>query len=250
MQTFARELVASKLDVLVTASTPAAVALAEATSTVPIVFVNIFDPVSVGLFASLGRPGGDRTGIMGFEIDVAGKWLSTLREMIPSLKCVGLFFNPATAAAMWPVHMEAAKPVAEMLGVNLIELPVNSTEEIEPRVRAHAERPHSGLIVVPSTFAFTHRDAIIATIAKCRVPAIYGISEMVRRGGLLSYGPDITEQWRAAAGHVDRILRGATPATLPIKLSPKIALTINLNTARALGLTISPGHQARAEQVE
>jgi putative ABC transport system substrate-binding protein len=137
-----------------------------------------------------------------------------------------------------------------MLGVDLVELPVNSTEEIEPRVRAHAERPHCGLIVVPSTFAFTHRDAIIAAVAKCSVPAIYGISEMVRRGGLLSYGPDITAQWRAAAGHVDRILRGATPATLPVELSPKIGLTINLNTARALGLSVSPALLARAEQVE
>lgn len=206
--------------------------------------------MSLGLVADLKQPGGNLTGVMGFQIDVAGQWLATLKEMVPGITCCGLFFNPATAVEMLPAHRRALKTAAESRVVELIEVQVNDATEIDGRVGSVARLANSGLIVVPTTFAFTHRDVIIAAISKHRIPAIYGISEMIKRGGLLSYGPDILEQWCAAASHVDRILRGERPSNLAVQLAPKTALTINLKTAEAFGLPVPAQMRARADLIQ
>jgi putative ABC transport system substrate-binding protein len=247
-QDFANELAALNLDVLVTASTPAATALAQATTSTPIVFVNIFDPVAAGLVASMQRSGNNLTGIAGFRADIAAHWVSILKEIAPRVSRMAILFNPATAA-MLPNHLRVAQPAAAALGVELIEARVDALADLEDVVAGIAKDSHAGFIVIPHTFAFTHRDAVVAAIAKRQVRAIYGISEMVRSGGLLSYGPDIGDQWRAAAWHIDQILRGAQPGELPVTFSTKVALAINLKTARALGLVVPPALLSRAVEV-
>ena len=165
MQDFANELVRENLEIVVTASTPAAAALKQATSSIPIVFVNIFDPVAAGLVASLERPGGNLTGIAGFRADIAAQWVTTLKEVAPQVTRMALFFNPDTAAAMAPVHMRAGVPAAASLGVELTEARVPHVSDIEQTVSSLAKEPNQGLIVIPHTFAFAHRRAIIDAVA-------------------------------------------------------------------------------------
>ena len=226
---------------LVTASSPAALAMARSTTRTPIVFVNVFDPVVLGLVESIERPGKNCTGVVGFPPDMAGRWVRKLKELVPSLTKVGLMYNPETAATMMPSHRPAATNAAAELGLEFVEVPIARIDDLEGILAPLAERPGCGLVVAPSTFMPTHREVLVPAINRHRLPALYGISPMVHAGGLASFGPDIEAQWRAAAAHVDALLRGAAAETLPVQFAPKTVLTLNLKTASALGIEI-PDH--------
>ena len=249
MQDLAHELAVSGSDILITASSPAAKAVAAVTTDIPIIFINVFDPVSLGLVASLDCPGGNVTGVMGFPTDIAACWLMKLKQMVPQLGRVGLLYNPATAATMISSHMRAGTDAAATLGIEFVALPVDECATLPETLARFGGDANSGLIVVPSTFAMTHRQEIVAAVTRARLPAIYGVSPMVHAGGLASYGPNITAQWRAAAFYIDRILGGDRPSNLPVQLAPEIALTINRGAADALGLMLPSDIVAEAEIV-
>lgn len=234
----AAELAAMGLDLLTTTSTPAAMALVSAMPVTPVVFVNVFDPVTAGLVASCERPGGHATGVAGFPADIAARWVSTLKEVAPGCRRVDLLFNPPTVALRLDADRKAAAPAAAALGLQLGETVVEEAGTLDAQLAALAATPDAGLVVIPHTFAFTHREAIIAAIARHRLPAIYGVAEMVRAGGLMSLGPDIVSQWREATWHMDRILRGASPGELPVLFADSIGLTVNRTAARELGLPL------------
>ena len=242
---FGKELAALPLDVLVTASTAAATALAQATTTIPIVFVGTFDPIAAGLVASLERPGGNVTGIAGFQADIAAQWVSHLKEIAPQVARMVIFSNPAAVSA---AGLAGWKAVAAR-SVEISEVRVESVADIGRAVASVAKDPQAGMIVVPHTFPFTNRDAVVAAMAEHRVPAIYGIAEMVRSGGLISYGQDLGAQWRMSAQYIDRIVRGAKPAELPVQYATKYALAINARAAKALSLVVPPDMLKRADEV-
>ncbi len=242
---FSKELAALPLDVLVTASTAAATALAQATTTIPVVFLGTFDPVAAGLVSSLDHPGGNVTGIAGFQADIAAKWVSHLKEIAPHVTRMVIFSNPAavSAAALAGWRAVAAR------SVEISDVRVDTVADIGPVIAGVAKDPQAGMIVVPHTFPFTNRDAVVAAMAEHRVPAIYGIAEMVRSGGLISYGQDLGDQWRMSARYIDQIVRGAKPADLPVQYATKYALAINARAAQALSLVVPPDMLKRADEV-
>lgn len=249
LKEIAKELVALKPDVIVANSTPATTALARETSTLPIVFVNVADPVGIRLIPNMERPGGNLTGIVGFQTEIAAKWVETLKEALPGLTRIAVMFNPATNAETWQRYVSAARLAAASSAIDILEAPVESPAGIEGTLAAYADQSNVGLIVVPSTFAFANRQLIATTAAQVKLPAIYGISPMVRSGGLLSLGPDVPAQWGMAAGPVDRLLRGGEAGEIPVQMSTKLALAINLKAAKALGLTLPQSLLARADEV-
>jgi putative ABC transport system substrate-binding protein len=220
------ELAMLPVDVLVTASTAAATALAQTTTTIPVVFVGTFDPVAAGLVDSLDHLGRNLTGIAGFQADIAAKWVSQLKEIAPGLTDMVVFSNPASvssaALARW-------KAVASQ-SVSISELHVDAVADIDEAVADVAKNPHAGMIVVPHTFPLANRRAVVEAMAKHRVPAMYGVAEMVRAGGLISYGQDLAAQWRMSAVYIDKILRGAKPGDLPVQYATKHALTRSPST--------------------
>ena len=239
------ELVALPVDVLVTASTAAATALAQLTTTIPIVFVGTFDPIAAGLVASLDRPGRNLTGIAGFQADIAAKWVSHLKEIAPSVTRLVIFSNPASVS---PAALAGWKAVAS-LSADIGEVHVDTVNDIEGAAADVARDSRAGMIVVPHTFPFANRKAIVEAMANHRVPAIYGIAEMVRSGGLVSYGQDLGAQWRVSAVYIDKIIRGAKPAVLPVRYATKYALALNKGAANALGLVIPKAMIERADEV-
>lgn len=241
----AAELAAMGLDVLVTASTVAAMALVEAARDTSVVFVGTFDPVAAGLVQSLERPGLHATGITGFQADIASAWVSSLREIAPHLSRVHLFFDPESASA--PAVRGWSAVASRMVTSNYLQ--VNGSSDIDRAVHEVAQDDEAGIIVVPHTFAFTHRDAIVAAMAEHRVPAIYGIAEMVRAGGLISYGQDLLHQWSAAAAYVDKILRGSASAELPVQVASRHALAVNRSAAKRLGLVIPDSMLEKADEI-
>lgn len=242
---FAQEFAVMDLDVLITASTAAATALKQATSTIPIVFVGTFAPVTAGLVASMERPGGNATGTAGFQTDIAIDWVATLREIAPQVARMAIFYNPATAARGAAEGWRAAASHT----IEMSEVRVETVGDIGPVVAAVARDPQAGLIVIPHTFSFSNRDAVVAAMAEHKVPAIYGIAEMVRSGGLVSYGQDLGDHWRLGAGYVDRILRGARPEELSARFSTQYALAINAKAAAALNLVVPRTMLQRADEV-
>jgi putative tryptophan/tyrosine transport system substrate-binding protein len=243
-RTFAAELVALTPDVLVTAGAPAVEALQRATRTVPIVFTSVGDPVGGGLVASLAQPGGITTGFTFSEYGFSGKWLELLKEIAPRV----------TRTAVLPVavgigQFAAIQAVAPSLQVELSPVDARDAGEIERAVTAFAHRPNGGLIVTSSASAAIHRELIITLAAQYRLPAVYPVRYYVTDGGLISYGPDLIDQHRRAAGYVDRILKGERPADLPVQAPTKYELVINHKTARVLGLTVPPSLLARADEV-
>jgi putative tryptophan/tyrosine transport system substrate-binding protein len=249
LRQFAKELVELKPDVIVANSTPAATALAKETTTVPIVFINIVDPVAIRLVASLDHPGGNLTGVVGFQSEIAAKWVETLAEIAPRTSRMAVIFNPATNAETWQTHMRAARSAATSRKIEILEAPIDKAEDIERTIGAYANDPPAGLIVVPSTFAFANRQRIVDAAANNYIPAVYGISPMVRTGGLISHGPDVQAQWGVAASPVNKILRGAKPGDVPVVLSDKLSIAINLKTAKSLGITVPTTLLARADEV-
>jgi ABC-type uncharacterized transport system substrate-binding protein len=244
----AAELVALAPDVLVAGTGTATVApLLQATRTVPIVFVITIDPVGAGFVASLARPGGNATGFMAYEYSMGGKWLELLKEIAPGVTRAAVLRDPAVASGIG--QFGAVQTVAPSLGVELSPVDVRDAGEIERAVAAFASGPNGGLIVTASSLGIVHRQTIIALAARHKLPAVYFNRAYVTAGGLISYAPDVIDEYRRAAGYVDRILRGEKPADLPVQAPTKYELIVNLKTAKALGLTVPDTVLARADEV-
>jgi putative ABC transport system substrate-binding protein len=247
-RTYAAELVAVAPDVILAAGSLSVAALQQTSRTVPIVFVNIIDPVGAGFVARLARPGGNTTGFTSFEYSLSGKWLELLKEIAPNLTRIAILRDPALAAGIGQfAAIQAMAPPS--FGVELIPIDVRDAGEIERDVAAFALESNGGLIVTGSSATAVHRELIIMLAARHRLPAVYPFRYFVTSGGLISYGPDPTDQFRRAAGYVGRILKGEKAADLPVQSPTKYELAINLKTAKALGLTMPPSLLARADQV-
>jgi len=245
IRALAQELVGLQPDIILTSTTPATAALQWETRTIPIVFVNVSDPVVSGIVAALNQS--NITGFALYETPLAGKWLELLLEMAPGLKRAAIMFNPDTAPVS--VYMPSFETAARSLKVVPIIAPVHDDVEIETAINALGREPLSGLVVMPDTFTVVHRMPIISAASRNDVPAVYPRSDYARDGGLLSYGVDQVDTWRRAAPYVDRILRGAKPGDLPVQFSNKFEMVVNLKTAKALGLTVPPRILLLADEV-
>jgi putative ABC transport system substrate-binding protein len=235
---FAQELVALQPDLILSQITPTTAALLQQTRTIPIVFAMVADPVGSGFVASLSRPGGNATGFATNEGSLSGKWLELLKEIAPRVVRVAMPFNPATASSFAEYYLNPFKAAAASLGVEAIAPPVHDTSELESVVAAQAREPNSGLIVMPDSFLIVHRAEVTSLAARYRLPAVYPYRQFTELGGLLSYGFDRFDNFRRAAGYVDRILKGAKPSELPVQLPVKYELVINLKTAKALSIEV------------
>jgi len=241
-------LVALAPDVLVAGTGTATVApLLQATRTVPIVFVTVIDPVGAGFVTSLARPGGNATGFTIFEYGMSAKWLELLKEIAPRVTRAAVLRDPAIASGIG--QFAGIQAVAPSLGVELSPVDVRDASEIERAVTAFARFGNGGLIVTGSALATRHRDLIITLAARHKLPAVYAGRWLVTAGGLLSYGPDYVDQFRRAAGYVDRILKGEKPADMPVQAPTRYETVINLKTAKALGLDVPAMLLARADEV-
>jgi putative tryptophan/tyrosine transport system substrate-binding protein len=243
----AAELVALAPDVLLVNGSAGMDAMQRATRTVPVVFVVVPDPVGAGYADSLARPGGNATGFGQFEYGIGAKWLELLKELSPSLKRAGIIRDPTITAG--PGQFGAIQSVAPSLGVEISPLNVREPSEIERVISTFALTENSGLIVTGSALAVVHRKLIISLADRYKLPATYFADYYVKEGGLISYGPDLVDQYRQAAGYVDRILKGEKPADLPVQTPTKYELVINLNTAKGLGLAVPPTLLARTDEV-
>jgi putative ABC transport system substrate-binding protein len=246
-RTYAAEMVALAPDVILASGSLAVAASLQTTRTVPIVFVQVTDPVGTGFVESLARPGGNATGFTIFEYGMSGKWLELLKEIAPHVTRAAVLRDPAIASGIG--QFATVQAVAPSLGVELSPVDVRDTSEIERAVTAFAHSGNGGLIVTSSALASRYRDLIITLAARHKLPAVYGGRWFVTAGGLLSYGPDYIDQYRRAAGYVDRILKGEKPADLPVQSATKYELAINLKTAKTLGLDIPQSVLARADEV-
>jgi putative ABC transport system substrate-binding protein len=248
MQRVTTQLVALQLDVIITNNTPTVRLLLQQTRTIPIVFVNLVDPVSSGLVASLARPGGNATGFTIMDGTMAGKWLELLKQIAPHVTRVAFLFNPATAT--YAEHfLGPYKTAAPSLGLEATAAPFRDASELESTVAAHAREPNGGLIVMPETYTTVHRAAITSLAAHHRLPAIYPFRFFTEVGGLLSYGNEMLDNYPRAASYVDRILNGTKPSDLPVQLPTKFWMAINLKSAKALGLAVPDTLLARADNV-
>jgi putative tryptophan/tyrosine transport system substrate-binding protein len=243
----AAELVALAPDVILASGTSAVGPLLQATRTVPIVFPNIGDPVGGGFVDSLARPGGNATGFMSYEYTLSGKSLELLKEIAPGITRAAVIRD--AAVSIGPAQLGVIQAVAPSLRVEVTPINMRDAGEIERAIAAFAGSPNGGLIVTASALAMAHRDLIVTLAARHKLPAVYHRRVYVINGGLISYGPDFTDQFRHAAGYVDRILKGEKPADLPVQAPTKYELVINLKTAKALGLDVPPTLLARADEV-
>jgi putative tryptophan/tyrosine transport system substrate-binding protein len=247
LQTDAGELVGTAPDVLFAAAVPPLVALSKQTHSIPIVFVQVSDPVKLELVASLEHPGGNITGFVNFEHSIAGRWLELLKSAAPKTSRVAVIFDPQNPAMIY--YLDAIKAAAPSFGVQLISAGVRNSDEIERVMETFANQPDGALIALPNAVTILHRDLIISLAAKHRLPAMYVYRLFTSDGGLISYGVDLADLYRRAATYVDRILKGAKPANLPVQLPTKFELVINLKTAKALGLSIPQALLATADEV-
>jgi putative ABC transport system substrate-binding protein len=247
IRALARELVGLQPDIILTDSTSATAAVQRKTRTIPIVFVNVGDPVASGIVERLDRPGRNITGFATLEASLGGKWIELISEIAPGLKRVAIVFNPDTAPVS--TYMPSFETAARSLKVVPIIAPVHSDVEIETAITALGREPGGGFVVIPDVFMIVHRAPIILAGARNNVPAVYHLSTFARDGGLLSYGPDRVDTFRRAASYIDRILRGAKPSELPVQLPTKFEMAVNLKTAKALGLTVPRSILLRADEV-
>jgi putative tryptophan/tyrosine transport system substrate-binding protein len=243
----ARELIASHPDVILAHSAPVAAAVQQETRTVPTVFVNVSDPIGEGLIANLARPGGNFTGVLHYEPGIVGKWLAMLKEIAPRIEQTAFVTNPKTSG--YDYFLRAAEAAASMLAIKLVPTHVTSATEIERAIDTFALAPNGGLLVPPDTTLITYRDAVIARATRHRLPAVYPFRLFVAAGGLMSYGTHQIEMFGQTASYVDRILRGANPAELPVQVPVTYQTVVNLNTAKALGLEMPPSLLVRADEV-
>jgi ABC-type uncharacterized transport system substrate-binding protein len=244
---YAAELVALAPEVILASASAAMTAVQQTSRTVPIVFVNIVDPVGAGYVASLARPGGNATGFTPFEYGLSGKWLELLKQIAPGVTRAAVLRDSTVGSGIGQYAIIQA--VAPSLGVELRPIEVRDTSEIERAIVAFARVPNGGLIIVGTPSAPVQRDLIIALAARHRLPAVYPFAYFTRNGGLISYGPDTVDPYRHAAGYVDHILKGEKPGDLPVQAPTKYNLVINLSTAKALGLEIPSSVLARADEV-
>ena len=249
MQTLAKELVALKPDVIFAMSRPATAALQKETRTIPVVFTYVIDPIGAGFIDSFTRPGGNLTGLMAYEPSVVGKWLQMLKEIAPKTKRVALLGNPKTAP-YYDYLLQAAQAAAPSLGIEAVPGRIeNDAADIERAIAAVAGAPNSAVIVLPENATATHYKLIITLTARNRLPAVHNFKYHVRAGGLMSYGIVSADHYRQAAYYVDRILPGAKPADLPVQTPARYETTLNLKTAKALGLTPPAGLLVAADEV-
>ncbi len=244
---YTAELIALAPDVILAPGSATVGPLLQATRIVPIVFVHVPDPVGAGTIASLARPGGNATGFTLFEYATSGKWLELLKEVAPGVTRVAVIRDSAITAGIG--QWGSIQSMASSIGVEAIPVNMHDPSEIERSVSAFASRSNGGLILTASGLAFVHRDLIITLAAQRKLPAVYFERFFVTNGGLMSYGPEVRDQYRRAAGYVDRILRGEKPADLPVQTPTKYELVINLKTAKTLGLTVPQALLARADEV-
>jgi putative tryptophan/tyrosine transport system substrate-binding protein len=237
IRTLAKELVELRPDAIFDQTTPVTGALARETQTIPIVFVYVADPIGSGFALSLAHPGGNITGFTYLEPTTGGKWVGLLKEIAPHTGRVAVLFNPATTPPL-KFYMPSIQAAASTLAIEARSAPVDARDEIEGVITAQARNPGGGLLVMPDVFNDANRELIIALAARAGVPAIYPRPVFAESGGLIAYGADLTEQFRQAAGYIDRILKGANPGDLPIQQPTKFELVINVKTAKALGLSI------------
>jgi putative ABC transport system substrate-binding protein len=250
MRTSAKDLVDLQPDVILADTTPVTAALRRESQTIPVVFVNVADPVGEGFVAGLPNPGGNLTGFIFTEASIAGKWMELLMEVAPATKRVAMIFNPDTAPRGGSYFLPTFEAAARSLKVAPIAAPIRSDPEIEAVMTALGREPGGSAVVMPDGgFTFVHRGSIISQAARNDVPAVHPDSVRAREGGLISYGPDQVDIFRRSAFYVDRLLRGAKPAELPVQVPVKFELAINLKTAKALGLTVPPSLLTRADEV-
>jgi putative tryptophan/tyrosine transport system substrate-binding protein len=243
----AAELVALAPDVIFAPGASTVGPLLQATRTVPIIFAVVADPVGAGFVASLARPGGNATGFMNLEYGMSGKWLELLKQIVPTLTRVAVLRDAGIPSG--PAQFGVIQAIAPALRVEIIQINLRNTAEIEPAIADFASSSNGGLIIAASGLAYIHRDLIIRLAAERRLPAIYFDRSFVAAGGLASYGPDQVGQCRLAAGYVDRILKGEKPADIPVQAPTKYELVINLKTAKALALAVPPSVLAQANEV-
>jgi putative tryptophan/tyrosine transport system substrate-binding protein len=247
MRALAQELVSLQPDIILASSTAATVALQQETRTIPIVFVGGSDPVANGIVARLDLPGRNITGFANLEASLGGKWLELLSEIAPELKRAAIMLNPDMPSPS--TYLPSLETAARSLKLALITAPVHSDAEIETAIIALGREPGGGLVILPDIFTTAHRASIISAAARNNVPAVYGLSDFVRDGGLVYYGVDRVDIFRRAASYVDRILGGAKPGELPVQLPTKFEMVVNLKTAKALGLAIPQSILLRADEV-
>jgi putative tryptophan/tyrosine transport system substrate-binding protein len=243
------ELVALEPDVVVATSTVATAAFQRETQKIPIVFVGISDPVGSRFVANLARPGGNLTGFINIEAGMGGKWLQLLTEIVPGVKRAALMFNPENAPYVTAYYLPLFEAAARSLKLAPIASPVHSEAEIETVIGSLGGEPGGALVIPPDLFTTGHRGLIISLATRNNVPAAYNDTVFIREGGLFSYGPDRADIFHRSASYVDRILRGAKPADLPVQLPVKFQIAINLKTAKALGLTVPQSILLSADEV-
>jgi putative tryptophan/tyrosine transport system substrate-binding protein len=248
LQRFAREVIATQPDLILAQNTPTTRGLLDQTRTIPIIFANVADPVGSGLVASLSQPGGNVTGFINIEGSMSGKWLELLKEIAPQTNRVVFLFNPATAP-YFDYYLKPFKDAAGAFTMEALAAPVRDKSELEIVIATQANKPNSGLIVMPDGFNINHRREITSLTAHYRLPAVYPQRIYTEIGGLLSYGNDPLDNFRRAAIYADRILHGAKPSELPVQVPVKFELMINLKAAKALGLEVPPTLLARADEV-
>jgi putative tryptophan/tyrosine transport system substrate-binding protein len=244
---YANELVALAPEVILGVTTAAVGPLQQATRTTPIIFVQVSDPVGTGFVESLARPGGNTTGFTLFEFGLSAKWLELLKELAPTVTRALVFRDPGLTSGI--AQFAVMQSAGLLLGVDVTPIGVTGASDMERAVGAMAQQPNGGLIVLPGSLTLLHRKLIIALAAHYRLPAVYPYRYHISDGGLISYGPDATEQYRRAAGYVDRILKGEKPANLPVQRSTKFEFVINLKTAKALGVAVPNSMQLLADEV-
>jgi len=247
MRQQAAELVALNPDVLFAAPSSAMGVMRDATSTLPIIFAQLADPVGAGYVASLARPGGNATGFSQFEYAIAVKWLELLKQIAPGVTRAAVLYDPDNAGSLG--YLRVIEPDAPKFNLRLAMAPARDAAEISRAIEGFVQEPSGGLIVLPSSVAGAHQEHIIAMAARHRLPAIYPFGYFPRRGGLASYGTDTIDLYRRAASYIDRILKGEKPADLPVQLTDKFELVINLKTAKTLGLELPITLLARTDEV-
>jgi putative tryptophan/tyrosine transport system substrate-binding protein len=245
---YAAELVRLAPDVLLSNGTPATAALKQATTTIPIVFVVVNDPVAQGIIASMAHPGGNITGFSFLEYSMVGKSLEMLKQIAPRSTRVAVMFNPDTYP-YFEIHLKSFEAVARQLSLDLFAAPARSPAEIDDAVAKLGQQPGSALLVTPDPFMLVHRDATIRAAAQHRIPATYSYRQNVTEGGLTSYGADASDIFRRSASYIDRILKGAAPGDLPVQAPVKFEISINLRTAKSLGLDVPGDLLALADEI-
>lgn len=249
IRTLAKELVALKPDVIVGRSTPVTKSLLQATTTIPIVFLVVSDPVGDGIVVSFAKPGRNVTGFTNVEASLGGKWLETLKDISPGVKQVAIIFDPKTSPGGGSYYLRLVEKAAASVALKAVSAPVKDAADIERNIIAFGREPNGGLVVLPDVTTGANRALIVRLANDHRLPAIYGYRYMASEGGLLSYGVDVGDLYSRAATYVDRILRGKSPRDLPVQAPTKFELVINLKTAKALGLDVPPRLLVRADAV-